>query len=165
MLIFVTTSSGQIYLQRFLLQLCHSVILKIQKGRDSGRAWFLFFAVHQPLYEVTSPPCRSSGFPFMCRGVWDLPIPRSHMAASLSVNGFTIRVQLNHRPAIRGEKTSPFLCNAVCRDRQQMSTAKNIPFSCVWWGAETEELWEGGSHSHMLWIFLCSLLGIQEIRT
>lgn len=61
-----------------------------------------------------------------------------------------------------GEKNSPFLCNPVWRDRQQMNTAKNISFLCVWWGAEREGLGECGSHSQMLRIFRCALLGIQE---
>nr|KAF6392480.1 hypothetical protein mPipKuh1_007694 [Pipistrellus kuhlii] len=61
-----------------------------------------------------------------------------------------------------GEKNSLFLCNPVWRDRQQMSTAKNISFLCVWWGAEREGLGEGGSHSQMLWILLGALPGIQE---
>lgn len=65
-----------------------------------------------------------------------------------------------------GEENSPFLCNPVWRDRQQMSTAKNISFSSVGWGAEKEGLGEDGSHSQMLWILLIGALqGMQEIRT
>lgn len=79
---------------------------KIQTVRDSGRAHVLFFAVNQPLYEVTSPPwlafVRFSLY--VPGGLGPANPPKPHWLL-LSVNGFTIPVQLNHAPAtLRGEK-------------------------------------------------------------
>lgn len=90
----------------------------------------LFLAVNHPPYEVTSPPWHSSGFPFMRFGTCQLL--RATLAASSSVNGFTIRECSLPVPLQScGEENGPFLCNSVWKDRQQMSTAKNISFSCA----------------------------------
>lgn len=125
----------------------------------------MFSVVNQPLYEVTSPPQRLSGFPFVCGECWDLPTRTtpSHTGYFSVCKWLYHRVQLNHPSAVPQRGKQPFLCNPVWRDRQQMSTAKNISFSCVWCGAEKEGLWEGGSYCQMLWIFICAQPGIQEI--
>ena len=96
-------------------------------------------------------------FPLCAENVGTCQSPLSHTGCFSTCNGFTIRVQLNHPPAIPRGGKQPFLCNSVWRDRQQMSTAKTTSFSCLWWGGrEGRAVGRWVTFPNALDFYLCS---------
>lgn len=63
----------------------------------------------------------------------------------------------------RREENSPSYATLSGETDSKFAQLKIFHFRVCGGGQRRRGLWEGGSHSQMLWIFICALLGIQEV--